>query len=463
MLSLRVILAAVSLATAAFGAAPAVDGVWRSQGWGFVYQIRQSDWQAFEVTNSTCVATSAAKRVPYNVKHVEAAFQERKGHLFFVWPGSDNDHKRITTPSGLSSIVIERIAELPTVCTPPTANTPLNSFEVFARTFAEQYISFDLRHVDWERSVLEQRKKITARTTPTELFKVLSAMIAPLTDIHTGIEAPKLKREFDPEMRPGTDRVMQGNIERFAKGGRKQLASITNRRYLNGRVVGFCRGQWQYGLVADGVGYLRILQFGDYARGGPDRDIRALNGALDKILGNRALRALIIDVRLSFGGDDRLGLAIAGRLTAKEYMAYSIQARSDPTVPNRYTPAQGVMVRPGKQPLYVGPIVELIGPVTMSAAETFTQALMERTPRVLRVGENTQGVFCDPLERHLPNGWRFDLPNAVYRTSDGRAFDVIGIPPDIAAPVFREEDVAAQRDPAMDIAIQSLTKKAYNN
>ena len=33
-------------------------------------------------------------------------------------------------------------------------------------------------------------------------------------------------------------------------------------------------------------------------------------------------------------------------------------------------------------------------------------ALMERRPRVTRVGENTQGVFSDVLDRRLPNGWR---------------------------------------------------------
>ncbi|MCC7157052.1 MAG: hypothetical protein IT161_20905 [Bryobacterales bacterium] len=61
---------------------------------------------------------------------------------------------------------------------------------------------------------------------------------------------------------------------------------------------------------------------------------------------------------------------------------------------------------------------------------------MERTPAVLKIGENTQGVFCDVLDRHLPNGWAFGLPNAVYRIPDGRAFDVTGIPPDIPVSYF---------------------------
>ncbi len=167
----------------------------------------------------------------------------------------------------------------------------------------------------------------------------------------------------------------------------------------------------------------------------------------------------MIDVRLSFGGDDRLGLAIAARLTAREYMAYAVQARSDPMSRNAFTPLQPVLVKPGAGPTFTGPVVELIGPITMSAAETFTQALMERTPHVTRIGENTQGVFCDSLERHLPNGWTFELPNAVYRTSDNEAFDVSGIPPDVAVPVFADDDLAAARDPAMAAAMRLLVTK----
>lgn len=449
---------AANLAGNCFGASEALDGVWRSLGWGYVYQVRGADWQTFEVTSTTCVASTKAKRITDAARRNVVTFRIRRGDLFSIVDDGGNNHKRITTPTGLTSIAIERIGALPKACTPPTADTPLNNFDVFARTFAEQYISFDMRHVDWESVVVEQRAKVTAQTSPAELFEILSSAIKPLADIHTGIEAPKLKREFDAPMRPGSDRVVHGNIERFAKAGRKQLAAVTNRRYLHGSVTSFCRGEWQYGMTGDGIGYLRILGFGGYKRGGYEADVQALNLALDRIFGDRSLRALIIDLRLSFGGDDRLGLAIAARLTAREYMAYAIQARSDPVVPSRFTPAQPVMVRPGKYPVFTGPVVELIGPITMSAAETFTQALMGRTPHAFRMGESTQGVFCDILGRHLPNGWEFGLPNAVYRTADGLAYDIVGIPPDITVPVFEDEDIAAGRDPAMEAAIQWLAR-----
>jgi hypothetical protein len=230
------------------GAPAALNGVWRSQGWGFVYSVRETDWQAFELTGTTCVAASKAKRITSDVPGIEATFRYRNGDVFSIVADGDSNRRRITTPTGLTSIAIERIAVIPGACTPPTANTPLNNFDVFTRTFAEQYISFDQRHVNWERMVAEQRGRVTARTTPAELFEILSSMIKPLTDIHTGIEAPNLKREFDAPMRPGSNRVVHGNIGRFAKTGRRQLAAVTDRRYLHGPVVRFCRGEWQYAL-----------------------------------------------------------------------------------------------------------------------------------------------------------------------------------------------------------------------
>src|SRR5262249_41536045 len=93
---------------------------------------------------------------------------------------------------------------------------------------------------------------------------------------------------------------------------------------------------------------------------------------------------------------------------------------------------------------------------TISAGETMTQALMGRTPHVLRIGENTQGVFSDVLVRKLPNGWMFGLPNEVFRTPEGTTFDGPGIPPDIDVPVFADADLAAGRDPALERAIVEL-------
>jgi len=208
------------------------------------------------------------------------------------------------------------------------------------------------------------------------------------------------------------------------------------------------------------TGYLRILSFSGYAKeGGYAAGLAALEAALDEIFSDSALQGLVIDVRINGGGADPYGLAIASRLATVEYLAYTKEARADPVDRNKWTPGDPSRVRPSSRPGFRGPVVELIGPLTISAGETFTQALMGRTPHVTRIGENTQGVFSDVLGRQLPNGWRFGLPNEVFRSPEGITFDGMGIPPDIAVPVFAYEDVAAEKDPAMAKALQVLWKK----
>ena len=101
----------------------------------------------------------------------------------------------------------------------------------------------------------------------------------------------------------------------------------------------------------------------------------------------------------------------------------------------------------------------MLGPITMSAAETFSQELMGRTPHITTIGENTQGLLGEYLTRHLTNGWTFSVSNSVSRTPDGRMFEVLGIPPDVQKPVFADDDVAAGMDPALTMAMHIFADK----
>jgi hypothetical protein len=49
--------------------------------------------------------------------------------------------------------------------------------------------------------------------------------------------------------------------------------------------------------------------------------------------------------------------------------------------------------------------------LTVSAGETFTEALMGCAPATTRIGSTSQGVFSNDMERNLPNGWTFALGN----------------------------------------------------
>ncbi len=453
------LLTAVVAGGGAAAQSPSMDGVWRSQGYGNVFEVRGPTLNTFEVTNTTCVAGGTAVIDATPAPGRIATFRTAGGGEMFVRAGGGVDHKVLHSDGSASDQRIDRLPRLPAVCNHPTENTPAGNFEVFAQTWAEHYISFDLKKTDWGKIVEANRSKVTGSTTPTELFDIVEKMIWPFGDTHTFVAAPEIDRRFQT-LRPGTDRVVKGGFQAFRSSGMAALLGVTDRAFLKTPLRTFCNDQIQYGHIDEATGYFRILSFSNYAtEGGFAAGLAALEGALDDIFSDRALAALVIDVRINSGGADPYGLAIASRLTTREYAAYTKEARADPIDRNKWTPGDLSVVRPSSRPGFRGPTVELIGPLTISAGETFTQALMGRTPHVTRIGENTQGVFSDVLSRRLPNGWRFGLPNEVFRTPQRTTFDGAGIPPDAAVPVFADEDVAAGRDPGVAKALEILRKK----
>jgi hypothetical protein len=74
----------------------------------------------------------------------------------------------------------------------------------------------------------------------------------------------------------------------------------------------------------------------------------------------------------------------------------------------------------------------------------------------VRIGQPTQGVFSDVMQRSLTNGMTAILPNEEFLNRSGRTYDGTGIPPHITEPMFTEEEFAENRDSAFDRAVSVL-------
>ncbi|HSF19430.1 MAG TPA: S41 family peptidase [Vicinamibacteria bacterium] len=444
-------------------AEPGPNGYWASEGYGLMVTIEDSSLVIHELTAISCLAQpDALVRLPDEDGHRAYGASVDGEPSILVLSGDAPERKRLRRPGTASDILVRRITAPPQSCASPPAATPTAMLELFIRTWEEHYILFDQKMVDWSALAKLARARVTDASTPRELFDMLAGLITPFEDVHTGLSAPELGSVRGA--RAGTDAVIPGGIEALAANGpgwffaevAPHLFAPTN-EHLNGPLRRFCNDQVQFALIGDDVGYLRLLSFSGYADGGYRADRRCLDDALDSFFAELVgFRGMVIDVRVNFGGDDPLGLAIAERLATTEYTAYRKEARADPSDRTKWTPGQPSVVRPSARPGFRGPVVELTGPLTISAGETFTQALMGRVPKIARVGEHTQGVFSDVLSRHLPNGWRFWLPNEVFRDAEGRTFDGPGIPPTDPVPVFAPADVAAGRDPGLERALALL-------
>ena len=424
-------------------------GLWATEGYGLVFDVRQDSVIAYEITKVSCIPSTRAVTSPTPPAGAIAAFG-RPGTpvTYVILPGKTPNDARVHLAYAASDMIVQRIDRKPAVCDAPTPNTPLSNFDVFAQTWAEQYGFFRETQVDWAAVVAANRPRVTDATTPEQLFDIISGMISPLKDAHSYIGAREINRNF------GGVRKSPSFLEtREARDSGYALVSA----HLTSPLQRFCEGRVEFGMLGSDVGYLRIRGFSGYSKDGAfETGLAALEAGLDTAFANtRGWKGLVIDVRLNGGGADPYGIAIARRLTATPYTAYAKQARSDPVDPTRWTAEQPSVVQPSTRPSFRGPVIELTGVQSISAAETFTQALMNRKPKIIRVGETTQGVFSDVLGRALPNGWRFGLANERFVT-DGKSFDNVGITPDVVVESLTPAARATGKDAAVEKALAIL-------
>lgn len=383
-------------------AAQSLDGHWRTEGHGLHFEVTGSTLKAYELTATSCLPSFTAERV-HNATGQDVAFKVVDSPATYIFRSGVSGRGLVHRNGSASDMVVHRLGAPPAQCNEPIPDTPLTNFDVFARTWAEQYGFFDLKNADWKAITARNRPRVSDRTTPQELFRILREMIEPFEDAHTSIRAAAIGETWS-----GTRKTPTW----LERPDRERARAITERKYVRGPLRSWCNEQVQYGRLDSGVAYVRLKSFSNY---GPQ----------------------------------------ASRLTAVEYVAYSKQARSDPGDPARWSDEQPSVVKPSSRPSFHGPVALLTGIHSVSAAETFTQALLKREPRVVRIGEHTQGVFSDVLGRRLPNGWRFGLPNERFVT-DGRNYDGPGIAPDIPVPVFPKSDLDPERDAALEKALEVL-------
>jgi hypothetical protein len=431
------------------------DGLWLTEGYGQAFSIEGDQLRRYEVTSASCMADISATRqagAGDTERFVGTTVNPDTGakDAFILARGGDADHVTLHVEGAIANFGLVRIKALPQACSVRPVNDPPHNFEIFAKTFAEQYAFFKLRRMNWAAVVARHGAQIDERTSGADLFTHFRAMIAPLQDAHTEIDAPNLipKRSYDGWRPPAA----------ISDDARRRAHAIIEQRYLMTPLTWYCNDRIGFGMLPDDVGYIRIRSFENYASdAGFDQQIEALNAALDSIFGQaRNLQGLVIDVRLNDGGADEFGTIVAGRLTRHRYLAYSKVYRIDPERPDRLSRPQRILVKPTRRPGFYGPVALLIGHESVSAAETFAMALQGRHGDTVFVGENTQGVFSDVLTRHLPNGWTFGVPNEIYLTADGNAYDLVGVPPDDRVPVFAHGDLERGRDPALEAAMRDV-------
>ncbi|MFJ3796643.1 S41 family peptidase [Streptomyces sp. NPDC090088] len=437
----------LALAAPSAGGPPGTAvGLWRTDGYGTVLAVDGQGLWEYQTTAISCLKGDFAGVA------AEQGTYDADGVLLTLRPAADGEHARFSADSSVGHRRLRRVGALPAACTRPPSADSRTAFDVFWQTFEENYPFFAAKGVDWHAVRDRYRPLVHRDTTRAELFDLFSRMITPLHDAHVLVQDGG--RHYGTG-RPGTvlpTGELNDKVKKFVVD--RDLQGVRNRQ-------DFAAGLLTYADLDHHLGYLRIATFDGYDPDDPSytAQLAELDRALDTVLSparTRALRGLIIDLRVNGGGSDALGIRIAERLTDTPYIAYSKRARNNPADPTRHTRPEPIPVTPAHAPRYTGPVALLTGGSTVSAGETFTQALIDRPGRTVRIGRATQGVFSDVMTRTLPDGMAVWLPNEEYLTRTGRTFDGSGIPPHIAEPVFTDEEFAKGRDSAFDRAVRLL-------
>ena len=327
-------------------------------------------------------------------------------------------------------------------------SAPEKIFEELWGVFNERYAFFKLREVDWKAQYRKHRSRVTAKTTDEELFGILSELLAPLKDGHVTLAIKgkgKDKKEFCPEEqsdfeREFPSRKLQKKFWNMIAGTLK-AAGFSEPKEL-AKIFSYCRSK--------DLGYLRIAEMEGLGK-------KALDRALDKILGElQDTRGIIVDIRDNPGGTDDFVYRILTRFVDKKRVGHYKKTKKG-SGEDDFGKIRTRHLEPGGAVRYKSYLMVLTNDASYSAADVFAM-LMADLPQATLIGDHTNGIFSDMLERKLSNGWKYTLSHQRYYSAAKVCYESKGIPVDLEVRNTRA-DLDKGADPMIAKALELLGKR----
>ncbi len=424
------------------------QGVWERKGYGSVIKVDKvaKVIKSYDFTRETCLESTIS------LMEIQTFLDKAKLSTDKNTLESDN-------------IKVSRLDKLPQSCIDDrliTSATPTNTFEHLWHNFNDYYAFFDERNIDWAAQYSQYKPHVSEDMSEEELFQLMSAMLEPIGDGHVTLTSDE--DEFDAS-KEGKFEIMikEGflqqdefdDIDDYVDSLLRKFYSITesyldtnNVQFLNdaeGDKIGIA------GFIDGTIGYIQINQMSDFVSGDETDNVKAIHAFMQKAMKNfENTDGIIVDVRLNSGGHDAVSLAIASYFTDEKKKAYSKKTQYW----DGETEELDFYVEPST-PSYLKPVIVIAGENTVSAGEIFLMAMSELS-NVRLIGENSNGILSDRLEKDLPNGWEMSLSNEVYYDASGKKLEVVGIAPDINISVLSIEALVEGRDDAIETALQLL-------
>ena len=326
---------------------------------------------------------------------------------------------------------------------------PEKNFEALWGTFNKRYAFFKERKVDWQAQYKQFRPMVDAKTTDKELFKIMCDMLSPLKDGHVYLKAWRLGLpEYCPEELPWF--LKEFNTRKLE---RQYAAMVEQTLKANGIAAPKTSAKVLSYTHNDQFGYLLVREFEGANR-------RKLDAGLDEALGAMdGIKGLIIDIRLNPGGTTGFTYRIANRFADQRRIGHHERTKKGPGEKD-LGPLRTFHLQPPdakkKRRTFTGHIILLTHGASYSASDLFAMILRE-LPHVKIIGEPTNGIFFNMLERKLPNGWKYTLSFQVNYTAKMVCLETKGVPVHVEV-LNQRADLEKGIDPVVTKALEMLGK-----
>ena len=307
---------------------------------------------------------------------------------------------------------------------------PEKNFQILWNEFDRHYVFFKYKNINWQTLYDIYAPQVTDLTDNSELFDILSSMLAHLNDVHVTLTMPF--RSFN-----SANKRPEGTLN----------LDLVKSKYLSTGFQTTGNGFFTSGQISDAIGYLHIASFSI-------RNGSAWVEAIDPIVNDFFdHKGLIVDVRGNNGGSSRNVDAIVGRFADQKRVSALVQRRDG----SRHSDFDRIIkkyVKPAGDKQFTKPIIVLTDRQVISSGEYFVLA-MKRFPYVRTVGDTTFGGQGSPTRKKLPNGWEYKVSTGKWSSANNVLYEDIGVPPDIHVAVSPSDSRMA-RDPVIEMAIQLL-------
>ena len=410
-------------------------GSWRVLGEGTLLEVTRDGVTQFQQGESLCYADELAS----TSDTADLAGQSFKGSS----AGEQASVEIFEMDGAPASSTLERIAGIPPACRSQPSTDAATTLRALCELMGQDYAFFAERHIDWSARCSQLAPRAKAARDDDALQEVLVDALQGFNDAHVKLyrgHGEERRQVFSAADSP-TRRLLKDafddqteidDLRDFQLAWRDQLQAQMEQR-LTGYSGPQLNGALRWGRLPGNVGYVAIDRMLGYSDDpSPAAETRLARQTLDRAIAELAdTRAMIVDVSLNGGGLDVVSAEIAASFADQRRLTFTKQAHR----PQGRT-VQSWYVEPKGPTQYRKPVYLLTSDLSASAAETFT-LMMRAFPHVTHAGQATAGSISDILEKPLPGNFSVTFSNEIDLDPHGVLFEVSGIPPQWALPMFK--------------------------